>query len=95
MQLVIGIISQARSESTLECDDDDNSHEMSAHDYEKYKKSYVEMDDTNKWVLTNGTIVEDALYHFGLRCNYEQYVYINNKLTLFRMHKFRLHFIPL
>ncbi|CAG8531265.1 4225_t:CDS:2, partial [Paraglomus brasilianum] len=44
---------------TLECNDDDNSQEMSAYDYEKYKKSYIEMDDVNKWVLTTGTVVEE------------------------------------
>ncbi|CAI2182259.1 4637_t:CDS:10, partial [Funneliformis geosporum] len=60
-----------RSESTLECDDDDNSRIMSAYDYEKYKKSYAEMNNSNKWVLTTGTVVEDALYNFGLRCKYE------------------------
>ncbi|GBC19560.2 hypothetical protein GLOIN_2v1660799 [Rhizophagus irregularis DAOM 181602=DAOM 197198] len=61
-----------RSESTLECDDDDNSRIMSTYDYEKYKKSYTEMNNSNKWVLTTGTVVEDVLYNFSLRCKYEQ-----------------------
>ncbi|POG66039.1 hypothetical protein GLOIN_2v1660799 [Rhizophagus irregularis DAOM 181602=DAOM 197198] len=60
-----------RSESTLECDDDDNSRIMSTYDYEKYKKSYTEMNNSNKWVLTTGTVVEDVLYNFSLRCKYE------------------------
>ncbi|CAG8589445.1 6275_t:CDS:2 [Acaulospora morrowiae] len=37
----------------------------------KYEKSYAKLDDSNKWVLTTGTVVEDALYNFGLRCKYE------------------------
>ncbi|CAG8747684.1 8160_t:CDS:1, partial [Funneliformis caledonium] len=40
---------------TLECNDDDNSQELSVYDYEKYKKSYGKMNDANKWVLTTGT----------------------------------------
>ena len=45
---------------------------MNVYDYEKYEKSYAKLDDSNKWVLTTGTVVEDALYKFGLRCKYEQ-----------------------
>ena len=44
----------------LECDYDDNSQEMFAYDYEKYKKSYAEMG-------TTGNIMNNALYSFDLR----------------------------
>lgn len=60
-----------QSPSQTECNDDDNSRKMNVYDYEKYEKSYAKLDDSNKWVLTTGTVVEDALYKFGLRCKYE------------------------
>ncbi|CAJ0766461.1 17426_t:CDS:2 [Entrophospora sp. SA101] len=47
---------------TPECNDDDNLKEMTASDYEKYKKAYIK---------TTGKIIEDALYNFSLHCKYE------------------------
>ncbi|CAG8736377.1 10127_t:CDS:10, partial [Cetraspora pellucida] len=38
-------------------------------------KEWEEKHDSNKWVLTTGTVVEDALYGFGLRCKYEHLAY--------------------
>ncbi|CAG8618387.1 1540_t:CDS:10, partial [Acaulospora morrowiae] len=61
-----------QSPSQTKCNDDDNSRKMmSVYDYKKYEKSYAKLDDSKKWVLTTGTVVEDALYKFGLRCKYE------------------------
>ena len=57
---------------TPECTDDDNLKEMTALDYEKYKKAYAKMNNEKEWILTTGKIIEDALYNFGLHCKYEQ-----------------------
>ncbi|RUO96934.1 hypothetical protein BC936DRAFT_141236 [Jimgerdemannia flammicorona] len=54
-----------------ECDDEYDDGEMSATDYENYKKVHNEMEDAKKWRLTTGTIVEDALFNFGARCKHE------------------------
>ena len=64
MQLVIDIISQARSEN----DNDDKSQIMSAYNYKKYKKFYAKMNNLDKWVFTTGTVVNN----FSLCCKYEQ-----------------------
>ena len=69
------------------------SQEMSAYDYEKYKKSYIEMDDVNKWVLTTGTVVEELFTILACVANMNSKFILNNKLIFFKMRKFRLHFI--
>ncbi|RUO95943.1 hypothetical protein BC936DRAFT_142929 [Jimgerdemannia flammicorona] len=42
-----------------------------APNYENYKKTHSEMEDDKKWKLTTGTVVEDALFKFGVRCRHE------------------------
>ncbi|RUS28786.1 hypothetical protein BC938DRAFT_481449 [Jimgerdemannia flammicorona] len=42
-----------------------------APNYENYKKTHSEMEDDKKWRLTTGTVVEDALFKFGVRCRHE------------------------
>ncbi|CAG8681863.1 8217_t:CDS:10, partial [Racocetra persica] len=53
-----------------------NSKRMFMCDYKKYKKSYTKLDDSNKWKLTTRTVVEDALYAFGLHCKYEHLAHL-------------------
>ena len=45
---------------------------MLSSDYEKFHENYKKMDNSMKWTLDSGTIVEDALYNFGLQCTNEQ-----------------------
>ncbi|CAG8828888.1 4250_t:CDS:10 [Gigaspora margarita] len=66
-----GVLTGPKRTITLECNDDDNSSEMPSLDFKKYKETYSKMEDAKKWTLTTGTIVENALYNFGLRCKHE------------------------
>ncbi|RUS30220.1 hypothetical protein BC938DRAFT_479702 [Jimgerdemannia flammicorona] len=54
---------------------DEPSGSDSEPDYESFTRAYNSMENDKKWVLTTGTIVEDALYDFGVKCTHEQYVY--------------------
>ncbi|CAB4400787.1 unnamed protein product [Rhizophagus irregularis] len=44
---------------------------MSEEDFNKFTKAFQKLENTKKWVLTSGKVVEDELYKFGMRCNYE------------------------
>ncbi|CAG8698341.1 14789_t:CDS:10 [Funneliformis caledonium] len=37
----------------------------------EFEKTYLEMNDSDKWILSTGKIVEDALYNFGIKCRHE------------------------
>ena len=39
---------------------------------EEYKQAFEALDDDKKWVLDDGTKVEDAMYAYGPNCIYEQ-----------------------
>ncbi|CAB4407224.1 unnamed protein product [Rhizophagus irregularis] len=58
-------LSQTDAEINAESLDDDG---MSASDYEKFREKYSSMETSKKWRLSTGTVVEDKLYDFGLRC---------------------------
>ncbi|CAG8476978.1 14049_t:CDS:10 [Ambispora leptoticha] len=45
--------------------------QMSEEDFNKFTKAFQKLENTKKWVLTSGKVVEDELYKFGMRCNYE------------------------
>ncbi|SRR6266542_1193170 len=51
---------------------EDKKIKLSPFDYDDFTEKYCKMDDNKKWVLTTGTVVEDALYEFGMKCVYEQ-----------------------
>ena len=38
----------------------------------EFEKTYLKMNDSDKWILSMGKIVEDALYNFGIKCRHEQ-----------------------
>ncbi|CAG8765385.1 8_t:CDS:10, partial [Dentiscutata erythropus] len=40
-------------------------------DLSEFKKKYSKMNDSDKWTLSTGKIVEDALYNFGIKCRHE------------------------
>jgi len=50
----------------------DDGRQMSASDYEKFREKYNNMETSKKWLLSTGTVVEDKLYEFGLKCTQEQ-----------------------
>ncbi|RUP52108.1 hypothetical protein BC936DRAFT_141103 [Jimgerdemannia flammicorona] len=50
---------------------DEPSGSDSEPDYESFTRAYNSMENDKKWVLTTGTIVEDALYDFGVKCTHE------------------------
>ncbi|CAG8618502.1 728_t:CDS:10 [Paraglomus brasilianum] len=50
---------------------DDGEVQMSHVDITRFKEAYEQMDDTKKWVLSSGKVVEDQLYKFGLKCTHE------------------------
>ncbi|GBC09386.1 hypothetical protein RclHR1_08810005 [Rhizophagus clarus] len=59
------------------CDDDDDtvvddSRLRSKIDLAEFERTYSKMNDSNKWTLSTGKIVEDALYNFGIKCRHEQ-----------------------
>ncbi|GET03382.1 C2H2-type zinc finger transcription factor [Rhizophagus clarus] len=60
---------QIDAESNAEGPDDDG--QMSASDYEKFRQKYNNMETSKKWLLSTGTVVEDKLYDFGLKCTRE------------------------
>ncbi|RUP43198.1 hypothetical protein BC936DRAFT_137490, partial [Jimgerdemannia flammicorona] len=62
-----------RTKSTGETDiyDEPGSGNDSEPDYESFTRAYNSMENDKKWVLTTGTIVEDALYDFGVKCMHE------------------------
>lgn len=46
--------------------------QMSEEDFNRFTKAFKNLENEKKWVLTSGKVVEDELYKFGMRCNYEQ-----------------------
>ena len=47
--------------------------QMSEKDFNKFTKAFQKLENTKKkWILTFGKIIEDELYKFSMRCNYEQ-----------------------
>ncbi|PKY49402.1 hypothetical protein RhiirA4_465379 [Rhizophagus irregularis] len=43
--------------------------QMSEKDFNKFTKAFQKLENTKKWVLTSGKVVEDELYKFGMKCN--------------------------
>ncbi|PKY26780.1 hypothetical protein RhiirB3_442216 [Rhizophagus irregularis] len=40
-------------------------------EFTEFEKTYLKMNDSDKWKLSTGKIVEDALYNFGIKCRHE------------------------
>ena len=53
-------------------DGNDDVKEMTQRDLDKFTDVFLKMEDSKKWTLSTGTIVEDALYRFGVKCTNEQ-----------------------
>ncbi|CAG8597602.1 9468_t:CDS:10 [Ambispora gerdemannii] len=66
-------LSIPRQTPDLVTDSDDivEQVQMSEEDFNKFTKAFQKLENTKKWVLTSGKVVEDELYKFGMRCNYE------------------------
>jgi hypothetical protein len=52
--------------------DADKLQEMTNQEMKEFESAFQSMDKTAKWVLSTGTVVEDELYRFGRRCDFEQ-----------------------
>ncbi|RUS31704.1 hypothetical protein BC938DRAFT_477270 [Jimgerdemannia flammicorona] len=52
-------------------DGNDDVKEMTQRDLDKFTNVFLKMEDSKKWTLSTGTIVEDALYRFGIKCTHE------------------------
>jgi len=46
--------------------------QMLKEDFNKFTKVFQKLDNIKKWVLISEKVIEDELYKFGMRCNYEQ-----------------------
>ena len=46
--------------------------QMSEEDFNKFTKAFQKLENTKKWILISRKVIEDELYKFGMRCNYEQ-----------------------
>ncbi|KAI9494670.1 hypothetical protein BDB00DRAFT_300989 [Zychaea mexicana] len=49
-----------------------DSYELTPDMKEEYKRAFEALDDNKKWVLDDGTKVEDAMYAYGANCTHEQ-----------------------
>ncbi|CAH1767987.1 9770_t:CDS:2, partial [Entrophospora sp. SA101] len=73
-ELDINCPSSPQTGAESNCEDlvnDDDGQQMLAPDYEKFRQTYNRMETSKKWVLSTGTVVEDNLYDFGLKCTQE------------------------
>ncbi|CAI2186908.1 17468_t:CDS:10 [Funneliformis geosporum] len=71
------------TESTESVNDDDDDYVYSSEssscdvvektkiEFTEFEKTYLKMNDSDKWKLSTGKIVEDALYNFGIKCRHE------------------------
>ncbi|CAI2193859.1 18317_t:CDS:2, partial [Funneliformis geosporum] len=64
--------SQRQTPDLLTDSDEVERVQMSEEDFNKFTKVFQKLENKKKWVLTSGKVVEDELYKFGMRCNYEQ-----------------------
>ncbi|CAG8435191.1 4602_t:CDS:2 [Funneliformis mosseae] len=67
--------------------------QMSAEDFSKFVNIYQIMDNSKKWALTTGKIVEDELYKFDMRYNrslINEKVFTKSELEKIHMHKQKL-----
>ncbi|KAI7852142.1 hypothetical protein BDC45DRAFT_607635 [Circinella umbellata] len=48
-----------------------DSYKMTPDMKEEYKRAFEELDDDKKWCLDDGTRVEDVIYAYGEKCDYE------------------------
>ncbi|GBC17688.2 hypothetical protein GLOIN_2v1741550 [Rhizophagus irregularis DAOM 181602=DAOM 197198] len=53
-------------------------------EFTEFEKTYLKMNDSDKWKLSTGKIVEDALYNFGIKCRHE-HLYLLTYLNSFRV----------
>ncbi|KAG2220827.1 hypothetical protein INT45_004488 [Circinella minor] len=51
-----------------------DSYEMTPDMKEEYKRAFEALDDDKKWCLADGTRVEDVIYAYGAKCDYEQII---------------------
>ncbi|KAG9287625.1 hypothetical protein G9A89_023975 [Geosiphon pyriformis] len=65
----VGRTRHSKSGETDICSEESDS--ISEPDYESFTRAYNGMKNDKKWVLSTGTIVEDALYNFGIKCMHE------------------------
>jgi hypothetical protein len=54
------------------CDDSDNDTLANVKSLSEFRNKYSKMNDLDKWTLSTGKIVENALYNFGIKCRHEQ-----------------------
>ncbi|CAG8713454.1 11809_t:CDS:10 [Funneliformis mosseae] len=40
-------------------------------EFTEFEKTYLKMNDSDKWILSTGKIVDDVLYNFGIKCRHE------------------------
>lgn len=40
--------------------------------FTEFKKIYLKINNSDKWILFTEKIVEDTLYNFGIKCKHEQ-----------------------
>ncbi|CAG8615005.1 11749_t:CDS:2, partial [Gigaspora rosea] len=50
----------------------DDSKLKTKMEFTEFEKTYLKMNDSDKWTLSTGKIVEDTLYNFGIKCRHEQ-----------------------
>ncbi|CAI2197564.1 17209_t:CDS:10, partial [Funneliformis geosporum] len=60
-------------------DNDTNNLQMTSLAYQQFTATYQKIPQENKWTLSTGKIVEDALYAFGIKCSHEQRVFTQLK----------------
>lgn len=49
----------------------DDAIKMTLTAYQQFTNKYLKIPKEDKWTLSTGKIVEDALYVFGMKCSYE------------------------
>ena len=64
--------SQRQTPDLVKDSDEVEQVQMSEEDFNKFTKAFQKLENTKKWILTSRKVVEDELYKFGMRCNYEQ-----------------------
>ena len=64
--------SQRQTPDLVTDSDEVEQVQMSEEDLNKFTEAFQKLENKKKWVLTSGKVVEDELYKFGMRCNYEQ-----------------------
>jgi hypothetical protein len=64
--------SQRQTPDLVTDSDEVEQVQMSEEDFNKFTKAFQKLENTKKWILTSEKVVEDELYKFGMKCNYEQ-----------------------